>query len=260
MTDSSTPLPPAGWYRDPAGGAAPRWWNGTAWAAANTVPADATPLPTAPAPSAAAPATPAAAGSQPTTTGSAIPPVTPAVSSSAATQMPASSAARTSYEQPAAYTTATSNSADTATNNTHTWQIWAIVLLPLLTIPGLLMIDAAALLPEPGDNEISSQLRLFTDPGYLFTVAAGWIIFIASIFLSIFDRRTLMSRGVERPFHWAFIFLGGFVYAVGRSIVVRSRTGQGLAPLWASIGVQLLTIVAAVVFFTNIMVAAIRFV
>lgn len=30
-------LPPAGWYPDPAGGAAPRWWDGSAWAAATPI-------------------------------------------------------------------------------------------------------------------------------------------------------------------------------------------------------------------------------
>jgi hypothetical protein len=140
----------------------------------------------------------------------------------------------------------------TANTGTSTWQIWTIVLLPLIALPALFFIDASALVPAPGDDSISAQLRIYTDPGYLFTLVTGWLIFIANIFLAIFDRRSLQARGVARPFHWAFIFIGALVYVIGRSVIVRSRTGQGLAPLWAVIAVQLAGIVAGIALMVKI--------
>ncbi|MEL0626509.1 hypothetical protein V6245_06070 [Salinibacterium amurskyense] len=239
MTDASNPLPAAGWYRDPAGGAAPRWWNGTAWAAANTVPADATPLPT-PAP---APVTPPAASANPVPPIAPISPVAPSASvAPAATTLGAGSAPSYSYAAP-------SDLSDTGTN---TWQIWLLVLLPLLQIPGIVAIDTSAYVPRLTDGPADAQLRLMLDPGYLWVSLSGWLIFLAAIPLAIFDRRALDRRGVDRPFHWAFVFIGWFVYAIGRSVVVRRRTGQGLAPLWGSVGVVLLGFIANIIFFVSL--------
>ncbi|TQO20978.1 hypothetical protein FB472_2638 [Rhodoglobus vestalii] len=130
-----------------------------------------------------------------------------------------------------------------------------MVLLPLLTIPALLLIDTSIFLPAPGDGPLDSQVRLYTNPLYLSTVLVGWLIFIANIVLAIFDRKELMRRGIDRPFHWAFIFLGAFIYVIGRSVIVRSRTGQGLAPLWVSIAVQIAGVVAAISVVANIFIA-----
>lgn len=217
MTDASTPLPPAGWYRDPAGGAAPRWWNGTEWAPANTVPADATPLPN-PAPAATTPA---------------------ATIPSAATVGPATN-----------YTPApTRELSDAATS---TWQIWVLVLLPLIVIPGQFAIDVSTWFPVAGEDPFAAQLRQYSDPGYLLTLATGWLVYGLSIPLAIFDRRALSSRGVDRPFHWAFVFLGAIVYVIGRSVVVRRRTGQGLGPLWAAIAVQLIALAAGIILMVSV--------
>ncbi|MBH0083119.1 hypothetical protein [Salinibacterium sp. SWN167] len=256
MNDASTPLPPAGWYRDPAGGAAPRWWSGTAWAAANTVPADATPLPT-PAPAAAAPATPPAAPTPPVApaapapaaapaAANSVPPITPA-SPAAVTAPAATPVAAPSAVNPAANYTyaAPSDVSDTGTN---TWQIWVFVLLPLISLPGLFAIDLDALVPRPTDTPTDAQLRLLVDPGYLWMMLSGWLLFLVNIPLAIFDRRELDNRGIDRPFHWAFIFLGWLIYVIGRCVVVKKRTGQGLAPMWAALGVMAIMFATTVVF------------
>ena len=220
MNDASTPLPSAGWYRDPAGGAAPRWWNGTEWAAANTVPADATPLPTS-APTANAPT---------------------------ATVAPV--AANYSHTAPSALS-------DAATN---TWQIWVLALLPLIIAPSYLLIDVSSWLPAVGEDAFTAQLRQYSDPGYLLALVGGWLIYGVSIPLAIFDRRILSARGIDRPFHWAFIFLGSLVYVIGRSVVARRRTGHGIAPLWAATGVQVLSIVAGGIFVVNLVNATMNYV
>jgi hypothetical protein len=59
--------------------------------------------------------------------------------------------------------------------------------------------------------------------------------------------KELAARGVPRPFHWAFAFLGGIVYAIGRSVVVARRTGKGHAPIWAEVGVFAFSIVVTTV-------------
>lgn len=248
MTDSSIPLPPAGWYRDPAGGAAPRWWNGSTWAEPNTVPADATPLPTAA-------STPAAT---PTPSTPSVPPVAPLTPVSMAA--PASSATPSTPNAGSGAAQGYGYAAPTAatTAETNTWQIWALALLPLFTIPFLFTIDISVFFPAPGEDPLSAQLRQYTDPGYLITSAAGWLLYGLSIPLAIYDRRALLARGIDRPFHWAFAFLGNIVYVIGRSVVVRRRTGQGLAPLWAAIAVQVIGLIASLIFMARVFSLAIE--
>ncbi|MBH0109192.1 hypothetical protein I6E81_03330 [Salinibacterium sp. NG22] len=251
MNDASTPLPPAGWYRDPAGGAAPRWWSGTAWAAANTVPEEATPLPTpAPAAAAAAATSSAQSGAVPAATPPAaatksVPPITP-VSPAATTPAAATVGAPPVVNPAANYTyAAPSDISDTGTN---TWQMWVFVFLPLISLPGLFAIDLDALVPRPTDTPTDAQLRLLVDPGYLWMMISGWLMFLVNIPLAIFDRRELDHRGIDRPFHWAFIFLGWLIYVIGRCVVVKNRTGQGLAPMWAAFGVLAIMFATTVVF------------
>jgi hypothetical protein len=45
---------------------------------------------------------------------------------------------------------------------------------------------------------------------------------------------------VPKPFHFAWVFLSSGVYPIGRSVVVRRRTGAGIAPMWVTIGVLVL--------------------
>ncbi|WP_219948174.1 DUF2510 domain-containing protein [Salinibacterium sp. M195] len=193
MSDSTTPLPSAGWYADPAGGPTPRWWDGTAWAA----------------PEGASPS-----------------------SSSTPTSSPAAS--------------------------TNTWQIFVLAAMPILSIIGLFFLDVSAFFPSYGEGALEAQLRIYTDPGYLAIMVTGWLVFLASIPLSIFDRKTLIARGVDRPFHWAFVFLGSFWYTIGRSIVVYIRTRQGLGPLWIAVVVQTVGLIGAFTLLANMMTLMMR--
>ncbi|WP_141629914.1 DUF2510 domain-containing protein [Salinibacterium sp. PAMC 21357] len=166
MTDSSTPLPPAGWYPDPAGGAAPRWWNGKMWAAANVIPADATPLPSAAAPTSTPPVASPPVASPPAATPLAVsPPAIPPIATPSSTQF---AAAPYSANAPAAnYSYAAPVTAQNAAGNTNTWQIWLIVLLPLLSLFSIFLINTDALLAAPTDGTFEAELGMYSDPGYL---------------------------------------------------------------------------------------------
>ena len=60
--------------------------------------------------------------------------------------------------------------------------------------------------------------------------------------------RELKKRGVQQPFHWAFAFLTSIVYVIGRSVVVKRRTGGGLAPLWVYIVELILSFIIGIIF------------
>jgi hypothetical protein len=57
---------------------------------------------------------------------------------------------------------------------------------------------------------------------------------------------------VPRPFHWAwsfFVLLVGWpgVYMIGRSVIVRRRTGTGLIPLWIYVGLQVVAFIVVII-------------
>lgn len=132
---------------------------------------------------------------------------------------------------------------------TGTVWIWLIVLLPLLSLGSLFLIDMSgyfqAIMADP--TSPTAALALFLSPGYLITVFGGLVLFVLTIVFAVQDVRELGRRQIANPFHWAFAFLGGVVYTIGRSIVVHRRTGGGLAPLWATIAVFVLSLIVATV-------------
>ncbi len=132
--------------------------------------------------------------------------------------------------------------------------IWLIVVLPVLPLLLLLFvpwgsmfdIDATASNPYSG---MSGTLGLLLSPFYWGAGLLGWVAYGLSVFFAYRDVRELTARGVPRPFHWAFAFIGGVVYAIGRSVVVARRTGKGHAPIWAEAGVLLINVVILIVIF-----------
>ena len=119
--------------------------------------------------------------------------------------------------------------------------IWIMALLPLFGIVTLLTLTASALVASPTD-----PLATYRDPGYLASLALGWIVYGGAVILAYFDRKRLLRDGYDLPFHWAWTFLGGGVYVIGRSIIVSRRSGRGLAPIWLWIGVTLIVTVVAI--------------
>lgn len=138
--------------------------------------------------------------------------------------------------------------------------IWLITLLPLLSILGVALWDTDAYMRVSLDSA-NDPLGQFRDPGYLLVQALGFVIYGVSVLLAYFDWKTLGARGFDRPFHWAWAFLGGTVYIIGRTVIVRRRAGGGaMVPIWITIGVFVLSMIIVVVKVVDIMSAAFSYV
>ncbi|GAA2245668.1 DUF2510 domain-containing protein [Herbiconiux moechotypicola] len=206
MSDASGPAQvPAGWYPDPSGQAARRWWDGTRWTEHTDAPA--APAPAAP----AAPAYPAYAA-----------------------QAPLSVAPGTPVYGPF---------------------IWIVTLLPLVSflLAPLSLIEfdrvLAASFADPYGTPFGGYAG-YTPAGLLaqgIVTVLGWAIYAAGVVFAFLDHRWLTRLGYPRPFHWAWAFLGS-VYPIGRSVVVRRRAGRGIAPMWVTIALLAVGVIATIVF------------
>lgn len=157
------------------------------------------------------------------------------------------------YSATAPYGPGAASAAGTATG---TWQVWAInglfALQLLVSLVYIATIDWSSYLaysanPTPGDMD---AIFAVFNAGYFATLFVSAIAYGGSVALAYFDVKALESRGVERPFHWAWNFIpsyGTTVYFIGRSVVVRRRTGGGLAPLWGYIALFVVGIIGGIV-------------
>ncbi|MDN4642015.1 DUF2510 domain-containing protein [Agreia sp. PsM10] len=128
----------------------------------------------------------------------------------------------------------------------YTPWIWLIVLLPLLSIVELLFWDMDAYMAS-SISATRDPLAQYSDPGYLLIQGSSWLFYAVTVLFAFLDRRVLLQRGFDRPFHWAWTFLGSTVYIIGRSVIVRRRSGRGLLPIWVTIGVFVVSLVVAIV-------------
>ncbi|MFT3797037.1 DUF2510 domain-containing protein [Microbacterium sp.] len=200
---------PAGWYPDPSDPSRARWWDGAAWAE---------PSPHAPA--------------------------VPAAPSAPAGYAPGGYAAASAYT-PAPPVPQAPLQTGIAT---HTVWIWLAIVASTLPLFSVFLLDwdtylQVAMADAAGRDVDAAQVAPFVVQSLVLGVA-GWGLFAASIVFSWLDWRELGRRGVVRPFHWAWSFfvlsqvtlLG--VYVIGRSVVLKRRTGDGgWAALWVWIGV-----------------------
>ena len=125
----------------------------------------------------------------------------------------------------------------------YTPYIWLITLvLPLLSLVTLLFWDMDAYIRATLESPNDPVVQL-ADPGYLLVQGVGFVLYGLSVVFAFLDRRVLLQRGFDRPFHWAWTFLGGVVYIIGRSVIVRRRSGTGLLPIWVYIGVFVLSMI-----------------
>lgn len=121
--------------------------------------------------------------------------------------------------------------------NPNTPAGWAIAVSPLLVFVELAILFAMGALTMDQIMDTSPSMNT-VNTGDLLLRGVLWILVII---LSTADTRELKRRGVEKPFHWAFTILGiiplaSLVYFIGRTVVVKRRTGRGLAPLFVWIG------------------------
>lgn len=158
------------------------------------------------------------------------------------------------YQEP--YTPATAAAAAKAPEGAKAYNvwIWLVVLLPYVTLPLLFTLNFDSLFSQVVTSDpsqvIGAELALFLSPGFIAMTVGSYVLTALVIFFAYRDWKTLIAEGVPRPFHWAFVFLNlaiGPVYAIGRAVVVKRRTGHGSGVLWVTIGMLVLTFIVAIV-------------
>ncbi|OJV78930.1 MAG: hypothetical protein BGO37_00810 [Cellulomonas sp. 73-92] len=135
--------------------------------------------------------------------------------------------------------------------------IWLLALLPILSTATiwLMHVDVSSLTAYIRANEqlqasggtpttFYNPYSMF-GPGYTVAVLLGLLLQATLIVLAYRDRQYLGRLGVQRPFHWAWAFLGAIVYVVGRSVVVHKVAApRGYAPMWAAIATYAVALVS----------------
>jgi phosphate starvation-inducible membrane PsiE len=126
--------------------------------------------------------------------------------------------------------------------------IWLAVLLPVLSLGTLFALDVRDMMQ--GMVEQPNNPFAVYGVGYLAAVAASYLIAGVVVWFSYLDWKALKAKGVDRPFHWAWAFFIGYpVYVIGRSVIVHQVSKRGLGPIWAYIGVVVLSFIVCAVWF-----------
>lgn len=133
----------------------------------------------------------------------------------------------------------------------NTVWIWLLALAPLVSIWSAWTIDVEALVDQALNGVQIAEDGTVTGspvpPGS--ADPTGLLLWLGGIAVAFLDRRELARRGIDRPFSWMWAILWSLVYVIGRSIIVKRRTGTGFAPMWTAIALQVLLValVASVV-------------
>lgn len=132
--------------------------------------------------------------------------------------------------------------------------IWAVVLLPLVsTLLLLTWIPEFRIIPTRQGVTTVDPTSLFT-PGYFVLQISGFLIWGLSVLFAYFDYQRLARSGVVRPFHWAWSFLSGTVYIIGRTVIVRKvAPGRGMWPIWGLIGTVVVSLIMAAIWVATMM-------
>lgn len=128
--------------------------------------------------------------------------------------------------------------------------IWLLALAPLFSIWSAMTLDVDAVIElVTASIEVAPDGTVTTNP----TTAppssgngTGLVVWLAGIGVAVLDWRALRAQQIDRPFPWFWAIASGFVYVIGRSIVVRRRTGTGLAPMWTTLALQAVLIAIVV--------------
>ncbi|GGF37488.1 DUF2510 domain-containing protein [Subtercola lobariae] len=129
--------------------------------------------------------------------------------------------------------------------------IWVVALLPVLSIIGVLSWNMtpfftaifAASSTRLGNAAVYSSLGA----GYYALVAIGWVTYIGTVVFAYLDYRRLGRQGLARRFHWAWSFLYGITYMIGRTVVVRSQLRAGMRVLWVYVGLLVVSGIVGIV-------------
>jgi hypothetical protein len=213
-TTPATSSIPAGWYPNPENPAQQRWWDGAQWTEHVSPPAGGSPQPAA------------AYASQP-------------------------AAAYASQAAPAYGSQAYAQLQAPAGTNWNTPWIWLVIALPMLGLIPLLFTDPAS---SSSVSYSTNPLLNGTDPvTTLINFALSVLIAGGVVTFAFLDHRELRKRGVPQPFHWAFAFFAliglGVIYAIGRAVVVKKRTGNGGPVLAVAIASIVIAVIVFLVYF-----------
>lgn len=220
-----TPQP--GWYPDPAGSTQLRWWDGTGWTQHLQ---------------------PAASGAASTAASPAAQPGQATGHGGADAQGQDHAQAQPPYAQNPYTLSPTTQPPLGAHPAIYTPFIWIIALLPLLSAIALAALDMRVTMVQPSQFHSMVGSPMLGSPTYVVVSLLGWVIYGVSVWMAYLDWRALGRIGIVNPFHWAWAFLTGIVYVIGRSIVVRRRIGSGaLVPIWVIAGVYVLTFIIMIV-------------
>ncbi|MFC5929676.1 DUF2510 domain-containing protein [Cryobacterium melibiosiphilum] len=119
--------------------------------------------------------------------------------------------------------------------------IWAIAVLPLLTLMASSSVDLTATLQLVLDDATAP-----TSPEEVTSNLVSFGVYAATVVMAFFDRRQLLKIGVTKPFHWAWAFLWSGVYVFGRSVIVSRRAGRGMTPAWVWLGIFVVSLIVGV--------------
>lgn len=129
--------------------------------------------------------------------------------------------------------------------------IWAIALLPLVSLLTLPMMDFETYFADTVRAAEQGSTAVGMSGGMIAAQVISYALYGVTVVLAFLDRRELLRRGFDRPFPWPWAFLG-IVYVIGRSVVVKRRSGRGLAPMVVylvltvvSVAVSIVVVVAA---------------
>ncbi len=139
--------------------------------------------------------------------------------------------------------------APAGTSSNTVW-IWIGAILPLaqlLELPFLVhfyqQIGAAGL----RNPRALSAAETNAGTGNLTLDAISLLVYAIWVVLAVVDYNVLKSRGVVRPFHWAWTFLSVWVYVIGRAVVAHRRTGSGYAPMGVFIAASAISVIGVLV-------------
>ena len=140
---------------------------------------------------------------------------------------------------------------------TSTLWIWLIIALPMLAVLPLFGFDMTGYVVRSITDPLAVYL-MYVDPWYITMTLLSWAAYGLGVWFAALDRAELARRGFGRRFHWAWAFLGGLVYVIGRSVVVKRQAGRGTAPMHVAIWTTVAAFVLSMVWVTILMVQVVQ--
>jgi uncharacterized integral membrane protein len=132
---------------------------------------------------------------------------------------------------------------------------WLLSALPLLSF--IVLFPLAGFFSRIGATNPSNADAVNALPGNGGLLAAIILGFVANVLFVVFaflDERQLKLNALPKPFPWGWAFVawavsgGALVYVIGRTVVIRRRTGGGgLGPLWLFIGLEIALLIASLI-------------